>query len=451
MRFGLGAAIAASAWGGGMTGVAEGQSVITFDEEALILYAEGDIDKLLSPEKAKAGDPGAQYLLALAWYVGKTKLIDQRQAHAYVESAAERGIPGAQSLLAGVLVDGKFLPRDDARAYSLALEAANQGDEAGQLIVAQCYTRGQGVAADPIEGLKWYLLAACRSLAVEEEVTELREQLTEAQQEEAYRRLFAWKEAHLTAEPTDVQKPLAWTVRDSRETARTFELKPGDPGQVFATKIGGVPWWPKGQARPACREHRKPMSFIGQFLLSDVPEHAAERTLVALHLCDACDSVGFDDKGKGYEVTLIPFETNRQPDGLGTLGALAPDIEQGTPVFTDVGDHMGIGDIWETPLGNDEENYDLIDIARYGTVEPESGRMYDQYPNHEGYKLGGWPSWQQSAGWPTCREGRTMRFIGQIDASVSSGVMWGGGGYAYLFVCPSACKQRHGELVVSFS
>ncbi|MNS41407.1 Localization factor PodJL [compost metagenome] len=388
--------------------------------------------------------------MALAWFVGKTKLIDQHQAHAYVESAAERGIPGAQSLLAGVLVDGKFLARDDARAYSLALKAANQGDEAGQLIVAQCYTRGQGVAADPIEGLKWYLLAACRSLAVEEEVTELREQLTEAQQEEAYRRLFAWKEAHPTAEPTDVEKPLAWTVRDSRLTARTFELKPGDPGQVFATKIGGVPWWPEGRARPACREHRKPMSFISQIVLSDVPGHAAERTLVALHLCDDCQSRGFDDEGKGYEVTLIPHEAHRQPDGLGTLGELAPDIEQGTPVFTDVADHMGIGDIWETPLGNDEENYDLIDIARYGATGPEPD-PHDRYVNHEGYKLGGWPSWAQAAGWPTCREGQRMTFIGQIDASVSSGVMWGGGGYAYLFVCPSTCKQRHGELVVSYT
>lgn len=44
----------------------------------------------------------------------------------------------------------------------------------------------------------------------------------------------------------------------------------GDPGPIAITKIGGIPFWPRGLDRPTCSlGHR--MAFLTQIRLGDVP------------------------------------------------------------------------------------------------------------------------------------------------------------------------------------
>ena len=68
--------------------------------------------------------------------------------------------------------------------------------------------------------------------------------------------------------------------------------------------------------------------------------------------------------------------------------------------------------------------------------------------NVDGLKVGGWPSWVQNAEWPQTDGGARMMFVAQLDYSLSPNVLWGGGGYAYLFVSPPGGGPRKAELSI---
>src|SRR5688572_7449611 len=81
----------------------------------------------------------------------------------------------------------------------------------------------------------------------------------------------------------------AWIdiVRSRVRTARRLVLTPGDAGAERATKIGGIPWWPRGESRPQCdRGHN--LSFYMQIRLSDVPGWETSEDLLSFHYCDEC-------------------------------------------------------------------------------------------------------------------------------------------------------------------
>jgi hypothetical protein len=430
--------------------LAAAHQTITLSEEQAILYAEGDIEALLPHDKAKAGDLRARYLVAFAWLAGRTRSIDEAQAKAYLTQAADGGRPEALSMMALLLYDGKLFPRDERRAFDLGRVAADKGDAQGQGVVAGAYDRGTGVARDPVEALKWYLISACQGMDYEAEVAALRRQLGAPQQRQAYERVFAWKRLHPDVAPLRIEQPLAEAERASRRTTREITWKPAEPGQVFDTKLSGVPWWPAGKPRPACAKGH-PLSFLAQVRLRDVPGFdTADPLLMSFHYCDPCSPWGNGEQPDAYDLSLFSERDAASPDRLGMVG---PSLTAAAlPVFTSQDDYMSIGDVWETPLGRadfDAGQAHVIDIAKYGNP----GGASDEASLHEafGSKLGGWPSWEQSAAWPTCRDKQKMLFVGQLDSTLSSGLLWGGGGYAYLFVCPSSCKQREGELVIQTS
>jgi hypothetical protein len=63
-------------------------------------------------------------------------------------------------------------------------------------------------------------------------------------------------------------------------------------------------------------------------------------------------------------------------------------------------------------------------------------------------KVGGWPHWVQAPEWPTCRDGRPMTFVMQLDYDLCQASPWAGGGYAFLFACGADCRHREASLVI---
>lgn len=450
IRLGWKRALAAVAIGAGLWSTPALAATIELSSEDMILYAQGNIDRYLPQAQAKAGNLRAQYLMAFAWLSGRTKSITEAQAKAYLTHAAEGNLGEAQSMMALLLYDGKLFPKDDRRAFQWGLTAAEQGDGQGQAVVAAAYDQGRGVRRDRVEALKWYLISACQHMSVEDDVVGVRKGLTEAQQQEAYARVYAWKERHPDVRPLRIERPLDNTVDKSLRPARQIAWKPGDPGQVVATKVGGAPWWPAGRPRPVCHKGHR-LSFMAQIKLSDVPGFdPSDPTLLSFHYCDACDPWGNGDKPDAYDLALLT--STGAPDGLGQVdkGLMGPAI----PVYTQVDDHMSLGDIWETPLGRadfDASGDPAVDITRFGNPQPSQEAAIDRYPCIFESKLGGWPMWEQSAAWPTCEEHQRMLFVGQFDSHIGHNTLWGGGGYAYLFICPPTCKHRRAELIIQTS
>lgn len=228
-----------------------------------------------------------------------------------------------------------------------------------------------------------------------------------------------------------------------QKSARRVLLQTGDVGQKLVTKIGGAPWWPTGIRRPVC-EHGHLMEFVVQIRLADLPEQPGDRGLLSFHYCNQCSldgkmSFGFNDyfNNRGYEVRVIERPEDEVPDGLGavTPGTLPPSS-------------VAFSNYLEVPSADDMPS----DLSQ-GAALPENYYNSGEENDYRGLihrraeKLGGWPSWPQSATWPE-QQGRRMSFVVQIDAMLGRHTAWGGGGCAMVFISNSSSLPRTGELCI---
>ncbi len=159
----------------------------------------GDLQAL--EEKAAAGDPGAQTMLALAYHAGV--LLKQDDAEAvrllhkaadresiaaeealgifseagigmerpapadamnWYEKAAQQGSSDAATNIALMYANGKGVARDTTQAVSWFRRAAEGGDASAQYNLALLYERGEGVPLDYKEAVHWLSLAANQNL-----------------------------------------------------------------------------------------------------------------------------------------------------------------------------------------------------------------------------------------------------------------------------------------------
>ena len=115
------------------------------------------------------------------------------RAIAWWQKAADLDDPEAQVNLANALRAGQGVAVDKPRAFVLLVRAAEAGIPVAQSLVGLCYVTGDGVAVDPIEGCKWFLLAAEQGDApAAANVERARGMLSPAQLDEAARRAQAW-------------------------------------------------------------------------------------------------------------------------------------------------------------------------------------------------------------------------------------------------------------------
>jgi TPR repeat protein len=109
---------------------------------------------------ARAGDPVAQYNLAVMHLRGELPQPSRARAVALLEQSAGAGFVTAQFAL-GKLYDGKELGRPDpARALGWYRRAAEAGSTDAQVEVATAYYLGRGVTADAATAASWYRQAA---------------------------------------------------------------------------------------------------------------------------------------------------------------------------------------------------------------------------------------------------------------------------------------------------
>ena len=139
-------------------------------EEAQGLYSEaleqldaGDVAGLETMKRAaQMGEPAAQLHLVKLYQDGEAGAPkDLAQARAWARRAAEGGDPRGRHAYAMYLYDGMGGGRDRPEALRLLLSAAEQGLVDSQYNVARLFEMGdEGIAADPAEALKWYMIAA---------------------------------------------------------------------------------------------------------------------------------------------------------------------------------------------------------------------------------------------------------------------------------------------------
>jgi localization factor PodJL len=139
-------------------------------EQAATLYEQGI-------EQLDAGDPAAVETLTQAANLGLTAaqvalvqiypdgsngaVADASKARAWAQRAAEGGDPKGMHTYGMYLYEGVGAAPDQAAGMRWLRKAAERGLIDSQYNVAKLYEDGApGIARDPVEALKWYLIAA---------------------------------------------------------------------------------------------------------------------------------------------------------------------------------------------------------------------------------------------------------------------------------------------------
>jgi uncharacterized protein YwqG len=222
----------------------------------------------------------------------------------------------------------------------------------------------------------------------------------------------------------------------------------GDVGPVRATKIAGIPWWPRGIPRPCCsREHK--MAFCAQILLSDVPSLSTfGGALLSFHYCQECSLDGemsfgncSDANPRGCDVSIFERIDQSRPDELGAV--TMPLIDPYS---------VSLEDCLEQPTFFDADDWPEDAVAELPEPAMEiSGEKRVAEPNVEDCKIGGWPSWVQDLEYPPLDATDRLYFVAQLGYGTCERAPWGGGGFAYLFARLSDTAPPVGFAVIQDS
>jgi hypothetical protein len=108
---------------------------------------------------AAAGDPSAQYNLALAYQEGRGVGKDMTRAVGWYRKAAAAGFGPAQFNLAVLLTNGGEVPKDDKEAAKWFYASAQSGNFDAQKALVKSYVIGRGVEKSPAKALAWDMIA----------------------------------------------------------------------------------------------------------------------------------------------------------------------------------------------------------------------------------------------------------------------------------------------------
>jgi TPR repeat protein len=132
-----------------------------------LLYLEGqqfpqDLARAaeLFRKASDLGNPEAQYALATMYKDGRGVPKDMNEAVRLLAAAAQAGNLDATVEYAIAMFNGVgSIPKDEAGAAALFLKAARRGSAIAQNRLARVFAAGRGLPVDPVQAVKWHLVA----------------------------------------------------------------------------------------------------------------------------------------------------------------------------------------------------------------------------------------------------------------------------------------------------
>lgn len=144
---------------------------------------------------ARAGNPDAEHLLGLMYYMGRGVPRDYRQAFAWHYKAAQQGKADAQYVVGAMYYTGNAVPQDEKLAVQWFRKAAEQGHPDAQYALGLMYRyHVAGMPQDVVIAYTLWNLAAAsgHKNAIEQRAT-LARTMSEDQVEEAQALSRNWK------------------------------------------------------------------------------------------------------------------------------------------------------------------------------------------------------------------------------------------------------------------
>lgn len=110
----------------------------------------------LAKKAEGAGDPGAMWILALAYDHGRGVQTDKKRAIEYYQKGAELNHSGCQNSLGIAYIQGENVPENKTKGFALCLKSAEQGYAPAMKTVGTCYQFGHGVDDSMKSAIHWY-------------------------------------------------------------------------------------------------------------------------------------------------------------------------------------------------------------------------------------------------------------------------------------------------------
>jgi TPR repeat protein len=118
--------------------------------------------------EARAGDPRAQFILAVLHHMGEEVNYDLKKAYNLYRKASEGGLPQAKFILGLLHHSQKSSYTDPEKAAKYFFEAADSGLAAAQLYAAFEYQSGKVVERDRSKAVDFFKKAADQNLSIAE-------------------------------------------------------------------------------------------------------------------------------------------------------------------------------------------------------------------------------------------------------------------------------------------
>jgi putative methionine-R-sulfoxide reductase with GAF domain len=151
-----------------------------------------DVNRVLN--RANAGDPIAQYEMAVRYADGEGVPQNYQDAMAWFAKAAANGNEKAQWKLGLGYIKGIGVPHDEREAVMWFKRAANRGDIRAQSALSDVYLSGRGVPRDYVRAYTWANIAAGLGENDNDRLKAIRSRMTAIQIEDADRRTSIWWE-----------------------------------------------------------------------------------------------------------------------------------------------------------------------------------------------------------------------------------------------------------------
>ncbi len=160
---------------------------------------------------AEAGNPRAQFALAIMYDTGDGVPHDFPTALQWFRRAAEGGYDVAQAKLGLMYLVGWAVPRDAGAAARWYRKAADQGNLIAELRLARLYAHGIGVKRNLVEASVWARLAARQGDALAAWLADrYGEGMSREEIAQAKRRVSAWRPAASVVAKDFVQPEGGW-------------------------------------------------------------------------------------------------------------------------------------------------------------------------------------------------------------------------------------------------
>ena len=144
---------------------------------------------------AKAGNPDAQHLLGLMYYMGRGVERDYKQALTWHRKAALQGKADAQYVVGAMYYTGNSVPQDQKTAVSWFRKAAEQGHAEAQHALGLMYRyHVAGMPQDVVLAyMLWNLASATGNMNATEQRASISRQMRQEQIEEGQAMSRSWK------------------------------------------------------------------------------------------------------------------------------------------------------------------------------------------------------------------------------------------------------------------